>query len=92
MCSLLVAVFLPLSPLTQNRLSVPPKTQFGLPVLRQGVDAAMSLHHLLVSTEGALEVIQGHLPLQCSHSSARQLPSFCMDMPSDEELWRTSEF
>lgn len=91
MCSLFVAVFLPLSPHPEQAFCAS-KDQFGLPVLRQGVDAAMSLHHLLVSTEGALEVIQGHLPLQCSHSSARQLPSLCMDMPSDEELWRTSEF
>ena len=61
-------------------------------MLRQGVDAAMNLHHLLVSTEGALEHLQGPFPLQCSHSSARLLPSLCMDMPNDDELWRTSEF
>lgn len=63
------------------------KDQFGLTMLRQGVDVAVNLHHLMVGTEGTLEVLQAISPpvftLLCW-----QLANLCMDTTSDEELWR----
>lgn len=48
----------------------------------------MNLHHLMVGTEGTLEVLQAISPpvftLLCW-----QLASLCMDTTSDEELRRT---
>ena len=38
------------------------KDQFGLTMLRQGVDVAVNLHHLMVGTEGTLEVLRAISP------------------------------